>query len=59
VKIAPASAAASPTPSIKTAAPTAPADVADAVEDPLTGTLAIAATVAALAAVGIQVWMFL
>ena len=58
MKIAPASAAASPAPAIKTAA-SAEVSSGDAAPDSLTGILAIAATVAALAAVGIQVWMFL
>jgi hypothetical protein len=43
---------------MKTAAPTEVSS-GDATPDSLTGILAIAATVAALAAVGIQVWMFL
>jgi hypothetical protein len=42
---------------LKTAAATAEAAPAEA--DSLTGLLAIAATVMALAALGIQVWMFL
>jgi hypothetical protein len=58
VKIAPASAAASPAPAMKSAAP-AEVSSGDATPDSLTGILAIAATVATLAAVGIQVWMFL
>ena len=57
VKISPARAAATPAPAIKTAVP-AEVSTGDA-PDSLTGILAIAATVAALAAVGIQVWMFL
>lgn len=58
VKIAPASAAATPAPTIKTAAP-AEVSSGDAAPDSLTGILAIAATLVALAALGIQVWMFL
>jgi hypothetical protein len=59
VKIASASAsaAATPTPAIKTAE-AAPV-TSEASSDSLTGILAIAATVVALAALGIQVWMFL
>ena len=56
VKIAPASPAAAPAAAIKTAAP---AEVSEAAPDSLTGILAIAATVVALAALGVQVWMFL
>ena len=56
VKIAPASAAAAPAAAIKTAAP---AEVTEAAPDSLTGILAIAATIVALAALGVQVWMFL
>ena len=56
VKIAPASAAAAPAAAIKTAAPV---EAPEATSDSLTGILAIAATVVALAALGIQVWMFL
>jgi hypothetical protein len=58
MKITPASAssAAAPAAAIKTAAP---AEVAEAAPDSLTGILAIAATVVALAALGIQIWMFL
>jgi hypothetical protein len=60
VKIASASAstAATPTPAIKTAEAAAPV-TSEASSDSLTGILAIAATVVALAALGIQVWMFL
>ncbi|MGA0849823.1 MAG: hypothetical protein ACO3RX_07710 [Chthoniobacterales bacterium] len=53
-----ASAAAAPAAAIKTAAP-AEASTTEAAPDSLTGILAIAATVVALAALGIQVWMFL
>ena len=56
VKIAPASAAAAPAAAIKTAAPV---EAPEATSDSLTGILAIAATVVALAALGIQVWMFI
>jgi hypothetical protein len=58
VKIASASAAAAPAAEVKTAAP-AEASTTEAAPDSLTGILAIAATVVALAALGIQVWMFL
>jgi hypothetical protein len=37
----------------------APVEAPEAAPDSLTGILAIAATVVALAALGIQVWMFL
>jgi hypothetical protein len=59
VKIASASpsAAATPSAAIKTAE-AAPA-ATEAAPDSLTGILAIAATVVALAALGVQVWMFL
>jgi hypothetical protein len=56
VKIAPAVPAAAPAAAIKTAAP---AEASESAPDSLTGILAIAATVVALAALGIQVWMFL
>jgi hypothetical protein len=56
VKIAPAAPAAAPAAAIKTAAP---AEASESAPDSLTGILAIAATVVALAALGIQVWMFL
>jgi hypothetical protein len=59
VKIASASAAAAPAAEIKTAAPAKEASTTEAAPDSLTGILAIAATVVALAALGIQVWMFL
>jgi len=58
VKIGPAAPAAAPAPALKTAAPAEVAPAA-AESDSLTGILAIAATVMALAALGIQVWMFL
>jgi hypothetical protein len=60
VKIASAtpSAAAAPAAAIRTAAP-AEVTETEAAPDSLTGILAIAATVVALAALGIQVWMFL
>ena len=58
MKIAPAAPAAAPAPALKTAAPAEVAPV-EAAPDSLTGILAIAATVMALAALGIQVWMFL
>ena len=58
VKIAPASAAATPAPTNKTAAP-AEVSSGDTTPDPLTGILALAATLVALAALGIQVWMYL
>ena len=58
VKIAPASAAATPAPAIKTAAPEEVSS-GDIAPDSLTGILALAATLAALAALGIQVWMYL
>jgi len=60
VKIASASGgtAATPAAPIKIAAP-AEASPSEAAPDSLTGILAIAATVVALAALGIQVWMFL
>ncbi len=58
VKIAPASAAATPAPAVKTAAPDDVASV-DPTPDALTGTLALAATLVALAALGIQIWMYL
>jgi hypothetical protein len=58
VKIGPAAPAAAPAPALKTAA-AAPAAEAAPASDSLTGILAIAATVMALAALGIQVWMFL
>jgi hypothetical protein len=57
VKIGPAAPAAAPAPALKTAAPAEAAP--EAASDSLTGILAIAATVVALAALGIQVWMFL
>jgi hypothetical protein len=57
VKIGPAAPAAAPSPALKTASATSEAAPAEA--DSLTGLLAIAATVMALAALGIQVWMFL
>jgi len=57
VKIGPAAPAAAPSPALKTAAPVEAAPAAGS--DSLTGILAIAATVMALAALGIQVWMFL
>ena len=56
VKIGPAAPAAAPAP--KPAA-TAEVETSEAGTDSLTGILAIAATVMALAALGIQVWMFL
>jgi hypothetical protein len=58
VKIGPAAPAAAPAPALKTAAPAEAATV-EATSDSLTGILAIAATVMALAALGIQVWMFI
>ena len=58
VKIAPASAAATPAPAIKTAAPEEISS-GDTAPYSLTGILAIAATLVALVALGIQVWMFL
>ena len=59
MKISSASAsAAAPAPSIKTAVPAEAAETAGG-SDSLTGILAIAATVVALAALGVQVWMFL
>jgi hypothetical protein len=58
VKIAPASAAAAPAPAIKTAAPEEVSS-GDTTPDSLTGILALAATLVALAALGIQVWMYL
>jgi len=59
VKIGSASAsAAAPAPALKTVAPPEVA-TAEAAPDSLTGILAIAATVTALVALGIQVWMFL
>lgn len=60
MKIASASpsAAAAPAAAIKTAAPAEAAE-SETASDSLTGILAIAATVVALAALGIQVWMFL
>jgi hypothetical protein len=56
VKIAPAAPAAAPAAALKTAE-TAAAPT-KAAEDSLTGLLAIAAAVVALAALGIQAWMF-
>jgi hypothetical protein len=58
VKIGPAAPAAAPAPALKTASASEAAP-AEAASDSLTGILAIAATVVALAALGIQVWMFL
>jgi len=58
VKIGPAAPAAAPAPALKTAAAATVTEAAPA-SDSLTGILAIAATVMALAALGIQVWMFL
>jgi hypothetical protein len=61
VKIGPAIEAAAPAPQLKKS-PDKPADVESGVaggEDSLTGILAIAATVVALASFGIQIWMFL
>jgi len=58
VKISSASAAAAPAPSLKTAAPVE-ASESDVSSDPLIGILAIAAAVMAIAAFGMQVWMFL
>jgi hypothetical protein len=57
VKIASAQKAAAPTPRIPQA--TVEAEEEEASTDSLTGNLAIAATVVAFAALGIQVWMFL
>lgn len=59
VKIGPAPPAAAPTPAIKPAAAVEAAPAEAAEDDSLTNLLAIAATVVALAALGIQVWMFL
>lgn len=59
VKISSASAsAATPAPALKTAAPVEVA-ATEAAPDSLAGILAMAAAVVALAALGIQVWMFL
>ncbi|MFM8458769.1 MAG: hypothetical protein ACKOB0_07455 [Chthoniobacterales bacterium] len=58
VKIGPAAPAAAPAPALKTGAAATVTEAAPA-SDSLTGILAIAATVMALAALGIQVWMFL
>ncbi|MGA1129488.1 MAG: hypothetical protein ACO3XN_05420 [Chthoniobacterales bacterium] len=58
VKIGSSAPTAAPGASIKTA-PQAEATTTEAAPDSLTGILAIAATVMALAALGIQVWMFL
>ncbi len=57
VKISSGTPAAAPAPSIKSAEPEA--TVTEAAPDQLTGILAIAATVVALAALGIQLWTFL
>lgn len=57
VKLTPGAPAAAPAPSIKTAEPEA--TVTEVAPDQLTGILAIAATVVALAALGIQLWTFL
>jgi hypothetical protein len=59
VKIGAAAPAATPAPAVRTAAP-AEAAASESVESgSITGILAIAATVMAVAALGIQVWMFL
>lgn len=57
VKIGAAAPAAKPEATVKSAAPAE--EATEAAPDQLTGLLAIAATVVALAALGVQLWMFL
>jgi len=59
VKIGPAAPAAAPAPTLKKAEATPVAEAAGGEPDKLTGILAIAAAVVALASLGVQVWMFL